>query len=59
VLKNIMIMLYPFVPSTMDKLRQSLNLPESVFRIDELGTGIPAGHLIGQKQEFFPPVAEA
>ncbi len=58
VLKNIMIMLYPFVPSTMEKLRQSLNLPENVFRIDELGTGIPAGHAIGQKQEFFPPVAE-
>jgi methionyl-tRNA synthetase len=59
VLKNIMIMLYPFVPSTMEKLRQSLNLPETVFRVDELGTGIPAGHAIGQKQEFFPPVAEA
>ena len=58
VLKNLMIMLHPFVPSTMDKLRQSLNLPESVFSIEELGTGIPAGHGIGEKQEFFPAVEE-
>jgi methionyl-tRNA synthetase len=51
-----MIMLHPFVPSTMEKLRQSLNLPESVFSIDELGQPIPAGHVIGQKQQFFPAV---
>jgi methionyl-tRNA synthetase len=56
VLKNIMIMLYPFVPHTMDKLRQSLNLPVSVFSVDELGTGIAPGHKIGEKQEFFPAV---
>ena len=56
VLKNLMIMLHPFVPSTMEKLRQSLNLPESVFSIDELGQPIPAGHVIGQKQQFFPAV---
>lgn len=55
VLKNIMIMLYPFVPSTMEKLRESLNLPKNVFRVEELGVPIPAGHNIGQKQEFFPP----
>ncbi len=55
VLKNLMIMLYPFVPQTMEKLRASLQLPENVFRIDELGTGIPGGHLIGEKQVFFPP----
>ena len=54
VLKNIMIMLYPFVPSTMDKLRKSLNLPTEVFNIEGLGTGIEPGHLIGDKQEFFP-----
>jgi methionyl-tRNA synthetase len=58
VLKNIMIMLYPFVPSTMEKVRQSLNLPENVFKVDELGIPIPAGHVIGQKQEFFPPAGE-
>jgi methionyl-tRNA synthetase len=56
VLKNIMIMLYPFVPSTMDKVRESLQLPKDVFRIDELGIPIAAGHSIGQKQPFFPDV---
>ncbi|MBS1958162.1 MAG: class I tRNA ligase family protein [Bdellovibrionales bacterium] len=56
VLKNLMIMLYPFVPSTMDKLRESLKLPRSVFSIDELGTGIQAGHEIGDKQQYFPAV---
>jgi methionyl-tRNA synthetase len=56
VLKNLMIMLYPFAPITMDKVRQSLNLPENVFSVDELGLGIPAGHQIGQKQQFFPAV---
>ncbi|OFZ17266.1 MAG: methionine--tRNA ligase [Bdellovibrionales bacterium GWA2_49_15] len=54
ILKNIMIMLYPFVPGTMDKLRQSLNLPADVFKVDELGTGLAPGHVIGEKQEYFP-----
>ena len=58
VLKNLMIMLYPFVPETMDRLRQSLNLSPDVFRIEELGRPIPAGHVIGQKQQFFPAVAD-
>jgi len=57
VLKTLLIMLYPFVPSTMDRLRQSLRLPESVFRIDELGTPIPAGHELGQKLPYFPSAA--
>ena len=57
VLKTLMIMLYPFVPSTMERLRESLNLPPSVFRIDELGTPIPVGHEIGSKQVYFPAVA--
>jgi methionyl-tRNA synthetase len=57
VLKNLMIMLYPFVPETMDKLRQSLRLDANVFSVDELGKPIPAGHEIGQKQQFFPAVA--
>lgn len=56
VLKNLMIMLYPFAPHTMEKLRLSLNLPANVFSIDELGTGIPAGHKVGEKQQFFPAV---
>lgn len=59
VLKNIMIMLYPFVPGTMDRLRESLKLPKDVFRVDELGTPIPAGHAIGEKQQYFPAVAGA
>lgn len=59
VLKNLMIMLYPFVPTTMERLRESLRLPATVFAIDELGTGIPAGHAVGEKQEFFPAVPDA
>lgn len=58
VLKNLMIMYYPFVPETMDRLRQSLNLPETVFTFDELGTVIPAGHVIGEKLEYFPGHSE-
>lgn len=54
VLKNLMIMLHPFVPDTMDKLRASLNLPESVLDINELGMPIVPGHKVGQLQEFFP-----
>lgn len=56
VLKNLMIMLHPFAPKTMDRVRESLNLPESVFTLSELGTGIPVGHVIGQKQIYFPAV---
>jgi methionyl-tRNA synthetase len=58
VLKNLMIMLYPFVPETMDRLRESLRLPPAVFRLDELGVPIPAGHEIGQKQQYFPGSGE-
>jgi methionyl-tRNA synthetase len=56
VLKNLMIMLYPFAPYTMEKVRQSLNLDESVFSIDQLGIPIPANHKIGQKLEYFKAV---
>ncbi len=59
VLKNLMIMLAPFVPHTMNELRQSLNLPESVFTADELGTGLPAGHEIHEKRAYFPAVEGA
>src|SRR5688572_16634524 len=58
VLKTLMIMLYPFVPQTMDRLRDSLRLDPGVFRVEELGLPIPAGHEIGQKQEFFPAITE-
>jgi methionyl-tRNA synthetase len=54
VLKNLMIMLYPFVPETMERLRDSLRLPPEVFRVDELGTPIAAGHAVGPKQPYFP-----
>jgi methionyl-tRNA synthetase len=56
VLKNLLIMLYPFVPATMERLRESLRLGPEVFRVDELGTGIPAGHAVGEKQPYFPAV---
>jgi methionyl-tRNA synthetase len=54
VLKNLCIMLHPFVPTTADRLRESLRLPPEVFRIEELGTPMEAGHELGQKQEYFP-----
>lgn len=56
ILKNLMIMLYPFAPQTMERVRLSLNLPESVWSVDELGTGVPAGHVIGEKGSYFPSV---
>ena len=55
-LKTLMIMLHPFVPATMERLRVSLNLPADVFQISALGTPMPAGHEIGQKVEYFPTV---
>jgi methionyl-tRNA synthetase len=56
VLKTLMIMLSPFVPSTMERLRETLQLPEDVWSIDQLGTPIPAGHKIGEQQSYFPAV---
>jgi hypothetical protein len=47
-----MIMLHPFVPGTMERLRESLRLPAGVVRIDELGVPIPAGYEIGPKGEY-------
>jgi methionyl-tRNA synthetase len=57
VLKTLMIMLYPIVPQAMERLRQSLRLEPDVFRVEELGRPIAAGHEIGPKQQFFPPAA--
>lgn len=54
ILKNIVIMLSPFVPETMKRLRETLNLPESILCIDELGKPMPDNHQIGEKQEYFP-----
>ena len=59
VLKNLLIMLYPFVPATMEKLRESLRLPADVYRLEELGQPMPAGHEVGMPGEYFPKVAEA
>ncbi len=56
ILKNIMIMLSPFVPKTMDKLRRSLNLPLESLSIDELAKPLSSGHIIGDKAKYFPPV---
>ncbi len=58
VLKNLIIMLYPFVPETMNRVRESLNLPEDVFAVANLGTGMASGHQIGEQHEFFPAVRE-
>ena len=57
VLKNLIILLYPFVPDTMERVRESLRLPPEVFSIDQLGTGIAAGHELGSKQPYFPSVS--
>ena len=51
-------MLAPFVPHTMNELRQSLNLPESALRADELGTAMPAGHVINEKRVYVPAAAD-
>ena len=56
ILRNLLIMLHPFVPGTMEKLRKSLNLPESVYRLEELGTNLASGHKIGAQVEYFPPL---
>ncbi len=55
VLKNVMIMLSPFVPSTMERLRQSLNLPSNILNLEELAQPFPAGHAIGKQEQYFPP----
>ena len=43
----------------MDRVRESLRLPPEVFSVDQLGTGIAAGHEIGPKQQYFPAVKGA
>lgn len=58
ILKNLVILLHPFAPETIDKLRKSLNLPDDVYQLSELATGMEAGHKIGEQTEFFPAVEE-
>jgi methionyl-tRNA synthetase len=43
----------------MDRLRGALRLPPDVFRLDELGKLIPAGHDLGPNQKYFPGDARA
>jgi len=59
VLKNLMIMLHPFVPQTMEKLRTTLRLEEDVFSLEHLGAGLNPGHVIGEKLQYFPMVEGA
>lgn len=54
VLKNLMIMLYPFAPQTMERVRESLKLPESVWSVNELGNGIASGHSLHAQGRYFP-----
>lgn len=56
ILRNILVMLSPFAPETMEKLRKSMNLPESVYSIDELKNVFPENHKIGEQAEYFPAV---
>ncbi len=53
ILKNVMIMLHPFAPATMEKLRKSLNLPKNILKIDELGAPMPNDHTIGEQVQYF------
>jgi methionyl-tRNA synthetase len=59
ILKNLMIMLYPFVPQTMDKLRECLNLPTDIYRLDELAKPIAHGMKLRPMPEFFPNTKES
>ncbi|WP_127718510.1 methionine--tRNA ligase [Halobacteriovorax sp. HLS] len=59
ILRNILIMLSPFAPETMEKLRKSLNLPESIYALDELKNDFPQNHKIGEQVEYFPSVSES
>lgn len=58
VLKNLMIMLYPFAPQTMERVRESLKLPETVWNLDELGKPMMAGHGVGEKGVYFKASTE-
>ena len=54
ILKNVMIMLHPFVPMTMEKLRKTLNLPEEIYKISEFGKPLPENHSINEQTDYFP-----
>ena len=54
ILKNLVIMLSPFAPETIEKLRQCLNLPESIYSLDALNSEFPDNHKINEQVSFFP-----
>ncbi len=56
ILKNVMIMLSPFAPQVMDRLRRSLGLSEDALDINQLGVPLEAGHKIGEQMDYFPNV---
>jgi methionyl-tRNA synthetase len=56
ILKQLVIMLYPFAPATIERVCASLNMDVSGLTIDELGTAMKDQHVIGQKGVFFPAV---
>ena len=58
ILKNLVIMLYPIAPYTMEKLRETLNLPKEVYNIKELGIPFNEGHKINEQTSYFPSVGE-
>jgi len=54
ILKNLVIMLHPFAPDTMEKLRETLGLNESVYSIKELLIPINSGVKINKQVDYFP-----
>ncbi len=56
ILKNVLIMLHPFAPQTMERLRLSLNLGPDVYSVDEFNKPFPFEHKINEQNEFFPKV---
>lgn len=54
VLKNLMIMLYPFAPQTMERVRESLGLGKEVWSVDQLGVEFVPGSNINTKTKYFP-----
>ena len=59
ILKNLVIMLYPFAPQTMEKLKTVLNMSDEMLQIDQLGIPFPSGHKVQEKLEFFPATNDA
>ena len=54
VLKNLLIMLHPFTPDTMERLRISLNLSPDIYSLNNLAAPFPVHHKIGPQNVYFP-----